>query len=272
MRVSPSALSHSIKGIEERLKTKLFFRTTRSVSTTEAGERLYQELAPLFEQIDLKVNSLSVLRNTVSGTLRINAANHAIIYALWHKFERFLNSYPEVQLELVSDMKFTDIVAERYDAGIRLGETLEKDMIAVRIADEDMKVILVATPDYLAQHGTPHDLEQLAQHQCLLVRMPTHGGIMTWEFLDPTDPRQIINFAPQGRFICSNNFVIRRACLSGQGIAWITADYVQEDIHQGKLVQIMPDWTMRYDGYHLYYPNRRSDSPLFQALVKCLRE
>lgn len=271
LRVSPSALSHSIKGIEERLKIKLFSRTTRSVSTTSAGERLYQELSPLFEQIDNKINGLSELRQTVSGKLRINAANHAIIYALWDKFDAFLKRYPEVELELISDSKFTDIVAERYDAGIRLGESLEKDMIAVRIGDENMKIILVASPEYLAQYGTPKNLEALMAHQCLLVRLPTSGGIMEWEFLDPHAPQKIVSFAPQGRFICSNNFVVRRACLSGHGIAWITVDYVLEDLQQGKLQQILPEWTMNYSGYYLYYPNRRADSPLFQALVKSLR-
>ncbi|HBO37659.1 MAG TPA: LysR family transcriptional regulator [Pasteurellaceae bacterium] len=268
--VSQSALSHSIRGIEERLKIKLFNRTTRSISTTEAGERLYQRLSPLFDNIDNEINQLSELRNTVSGTLRINGNEHVFRYVLGEKFERFMQCYPEVNLELVVENRFIDIVAERFDAGIRLGCDVAKDMIAVRIS-EDMHMCTVASPDYLAKYGTPQTPYDLTEHQCLLYRLAGNGGIMPWEFLDPKVKDRIVKVQPQGRFITSGGFLQQRFAVNGQGILWTPSDSVQAELATGELVRILDKWDMYYEGYHLYYPHRCQDSPLFRALVEALK-
>lgn len=265
--VSNSALSHAIKGLEQRLKIKLFHRTTRSISTTEAGEQLFGQLAPLLAGIDQSVNELSQFRNTLRGRLRINGNEHAFVYPLWHKFQVFMRQYPEVELELFSEPKFSDIVAGRFDAGIRLGDDVEKDMIAVQIAP-DMQMCVVASPEYLAQYGTPQHPEQLAEHRCLCLRLPTSGGIMPWEFRLAD---KIYKFQPQGNLI-ANNRVLLEACLAHQGLLWLPLDSVAEPLANGSLVECLAPYRMRYQGYHLYYPNRHQHSPLFQALVGVLRE
>lgn len=265
--VSTSALSHTIKGLEERLKIKLFHRTTRSISTTEAGEMLFHQISPLLDEITLKVNELSVFRNTLKGTLRINSSEHAFIFALWDKFQTFMNLYPEVELELKSDQKFSDIVAERFDAGIRLGGDVEKDMIAVKVAD-DMHMCVVGSPAYFAKYGTPTQIDELINHKCLRVRLPTSGGIMAWEF---RQQGKIVKFNPQSHFIASSNRLLAKASLTGNGLVWVPRDSVMDELSQGTLVECLAEFSISYDGYHLYYPNRRQNSPLFKALVDVLK-
>ena len=267
--VSTSALSHSMRKLEEQLKIKLFNRTTRSVSTTEAGEQLFRQLLPLFESIEDNVNALSTFRNTLSGTLRINGADHSFLYAIWDKLLTFMQKYPEVQLELTSDMKLTDIVAGRFDAGIRLGQSIEQDMIAVRISD-DMQMALVATPQYLATYGTPQTINDLKQHQCICARMATAEGIFTWEFRAPHS-NELIKFTPSGRLIVNNNFLVHKACLSHLGIAWMPKDRMAQELARGDAVEILAHYAISYEGYHLYYPNRRQNLPLFKALVAALK-
>lgn len=269
LNVSTSALSHSMRKLEEQLKIKLFNRTTRSVATTEAGEQLFRQLLPLFESIEDNINALSTFRDTLNGTLRINGADHVFIYAIWDKLLNFMEKYPEVKLELTSDMKFTDIVAGRFDAGIRLGREVDQDMIAVRISD-DMQMALVATPEYLAKNGTPQTLQDLTQHQCVCVRMPTSEGLFVWEFRSP-DSQEIIKFTPNGRLVVNNNFLAKKACLSHLGLALMPKDRMAKELERGEVVELLPEYAMHYDGYHLYYPNRRQNSPLFKALVECLR-
>ncbi|MDD7544939.1 LysR family transcriptional regulator [Actinobacillus porcinus] len=269
LNVSTSALSHSMRKLEEQLKIKLFNRTTRSVATTEAGEQLFRQLLPLFESIEDNINALSTFRDTLNGTLRINGADHVFIYAIWDKLLNFMEKYPEVKLELTSDMKFTDIVAGRFDAGIRLGREVDQDMIAVRISD-DMQMALVATPEYLAKNGTPQTLQDLTQHQCVCVRMPTSEGLFVWEFRSP-DSQEIIKFTPHGRLVVNNNFLAKKACLSHLGLALMPKDRMAKELERGEVVELLPEYAMHYDGYHLYYPNRRQNSPLFKALVECLR-
>ncbi len=271
MGVSQSALSHSIRGIEERLQIKLFHRTTRSIATTEAGEQLYQNLFPLFDDIDHKVQELSVFRNATSGNLRINGNEHVFRYVLHEKLTQFMQDYPEIHLELVAEDKFMDIVAERFDAGIRLGNHVAKDMIAVRISDA-LQMCTVASPDYLAKHGTPKTPYDLTEHQCLLHRLPSTEGDMVWEFADPKSKGHIVRIQPQGRFISNQGFLHQHYVLNGLGIMWTPQDVIAQEIKDGKLIPILSDWNISYEGYHLYYPNRRQNSPLLQALVAYLKE
>ncbi|MDG2938673.1 LysR family transcriptional regulator [Bisgaard Taxon 10/6] len=270
MGVSQSALSHSIRGIEERLKIKLFHRNTRSISTTEAGEQLYQRLSPLFDDIDKEINELSAFRNAVSGSLRINGNEHVFRYVLNEKLAQFMQDYPEVHLDLVAEDRFIDIVAERFDAGIRLGHNVAKDMIAVRIS-ADLQMCTAASPDYLAKHGTPKTPYDLTEHQCLLHCLPTSGGNMMWEFRDPKAKKHIVKIQPQGRFRTNQGFLHKGYALNGLGIIWTPQDVIAQEIADGKLLPILADWNMSYEGYHLYYPNRRQNSPLFRALVEALK-
>ncbi|PJG84790.1 LysR family transcriptional regulator [Conservatibacter flavescens] len=266
--VSQSAVSYAIRGIEERLKIKLFHRTTRSISTTEAGEQLYQRLLPLFEGIDREIDELGTFLGELRGTLRINATE-LTFSVLWEKFDRFLNAYPSVNLELSGDTRFIDIVAEQFDASIRLGSDVEKDMIAVRISD-DLAMCTVASPAYLAQYGEPKTPEELANHQCLQLRLPINGGILDWAFTDPTS-QETVKIQPQGRFIANTNSILINACLSGVGVMWMPYHLVEDHIASGELVPILREWNKHYEGFHLYYPNRRENSPLLKALVESLR-
>lgn len=268
--VSQSALSHCIKALEERLNLKLFHRTTRSIATTEAGEQLYQRLLPLFTEIEEELAQLSQFRNAISGRLRINGNEHVFQTVLGEKFQQFMQAYPEVELELVAENRFIDIVAERFDAGIRLGSDVEKDMIAVRVS-ADLQMATVASHDYLARYGTPKTPYDLTEHRCLCYRLPSSGGIMTWEFRDPYQKERVVKVQPQGRFTTNAAFLQQQQVLAGQGILWTPLDTVATPIEQGNLVRLLPDWEMSYEGYHLYYPNRRQHSPLFRALVEALR-
>lgn len=268
--VSASALSHSIRKLEEQLDIKLFNRTTRSIATTDAGEQLFHHLQPLFESIEHNVNTLSEFRNTLKGRLRINGNDHAFAFVLWDKLMAFSRQYPEVELELVSETKFVDIVAGRFDAGIRLGADVAQDMIAVRLSDK-MQMAIVATPDYLADHGTPKSVDDLKQHNCLLMRLQSTDSIMQWEFRPNPKSQQLIRFQPRGRLTFNNSHLITRAVKDGQGLAWLPIDSVQAELERGELLEVLSKYAISYDGYHLYYPNRRQNSPLFKALVEALR-
>ena len=267
--VSASALSHTIKNLEVRLKTTLLNRTTRSISTTEAGEQLYQQLLPLLGDIDQCISDLSHFRDTLQGRLRINANDHAFIFVLWEKFQRFMETYPEVELELISDHKFVDIVAEGFDAGIRLGSDVAKDMIAVKISDE-MQMCVVGSPDYFAKYGMPQHPDDLANHRCIRFRLPTSGGIMSWEF--KMRDGKIHKIQPQSNLIVGSSRLMSHACLNGQGLNWTPRDSIAEELKEGRLVEVLSEYAICYDAYHFYYPNRRQSSPLFRALVEVLKK
>lgn len=269
MGVSQSALSHSIRGIEDRLQIKLFHRTTRSISNTEAGEQLYQRLLPLFDEIDQEINGLSEFRNALKGVLRINGNEHVFRDVLADKFAEFAKRYPEVALELVAEDRFVDIVAERFDAGIRLGADVAKDMIALRISP-DLTMVTAASPNYLAQNGTPKTPFDLTEHTCLKHRLATLGGILAWEFRDPLT-QKIVKVQPQGKLTSNNGFLLQNYALQDLGILWCPQNSIQAELESGKLVPILTDWTMHYEGYHLYYPDRRQNSPLLKALIEVLR-
>lgn len=269
MGVSPLALSHSIRGVEERLQVKLFNRTTRSVSTTDAGERLYQRLLPLFDGIDREVDALSEVRDAVRGKVRINGTRHVFDHVLRERIGRFVQTHPEIEVELMGDSRFVDIVADRFDFGIRLGDDVEKDMIAVRVSP-DMRMCVVATPAYLTAHGTPQTPADLVHHECIRMLL-ADGSALVWEFADPAQPGRVAKVQPQGRFASNLEGCLRSALLHGQGLLWTPQDTVADLLSAGEVVPVLEDWVISYPGYHLYYPNRHHQSPVFRAVVEALR-
>ncbi|KGQ70039.1 LysR family transcriptional regulator [Chelonobacter oris] len=268
--VSRSAVSHSIRQLESRMGIKLFHRTTRSIATTEAGETLYQQLQPLFDDIDHKISATLSAQKQLRGSLRINGMEHAVSFVLWEKLQQFVRRFPDIALEIATEIRFVDIVAERFDAGIRMGDNVAKDMIAVRVSP-DIDMCVAASPDYLNRHGTPHTPQDLTAHQCIKLRLPTHGGILDWEFSEPTS-RALITVSPQGRFTANTPALMEQAALAGWGLVWAPRFSVRRQLAAGELHSVLDDWAATLPGYYLYYPNRRTHSPLLNALVDVLRE
>lgn len=265
--VSPSALSHSVRALEARMDVRLLTRTTRSVSMTEAGERLYKSIAPRFEEIDAELMAVSELRKKPSGLVRITAAEFPATYLIWPKLSKVLPSYPDITVEITVDYNRSDIVSERYDAGVRLGDELVKDMIAVRIGP-DMRIAVVGTPTYFAnrtQPKTPHDL---TEHNCINLRLPTHGELLPWDF---QQGERELKVRVTGQWIYNSLSPIVRATLAGQGLAFVPEDAVAEHIAEGQLIRVLDDWCQPYTGYHLYYPNRRQSSGALAVIVEALR-
>jgi DNA-binding transcriptional LysR family regulator len=265
--VSPSALSHTIRGLEERIGVRLLTRTTRSVAPTQPGERLLAAIGPRLDEIEAEVAAVSELRDKPAGTIRITTGVHAAQSILWPALRKLLPHYPDVQVELSADLGFVDIVAERFDAGVRLGETIAQDMVAVRIGP-DMRMAAIAVPSYFASRKplrTPHDL---ADHNCINLRFPTLGGLYAWEFEKAGRP---LNVRVQGQLIVNDAALALQAALDGAGIAYLAEDHVQPEIAAGRLVRVLEDWCPSFPGYHLYYPSRRQQSPAFSLLVEALR-
>jgi DNA-binding transcriptional LysR family regulator len=265
--VSQSALSHTVRGLEERLGLRLLTRTTRSVSTTEAGERLFRSVGPRFEEIEAELAALSELREKPAGTIRITTGEHAAETVLWPKLAKLLPEYLDIKVEVIVDYGLTDIVAERYDAGIRIGEQIAKDMIAVRIGP-DMRVAVVGAPAYFAKRSPPKTPHDLTAHDCINLRLPTYGGLFAWEF---AKGEQKLNVHVEGQLIFNNIALRISAALAGAGLAYLPGDYVQDYIEDGRLVRVLADWCPPFPGYHLYYPSRRQASPAFSLLVDTLR-
>jgi DNA-binding transcriptional LysR family regulator len=265
--VSPSALSHTIRGLEERLGIRLLTRTTRSVSPTDAGERLMATVGPHFDEIEAGLAALTELRDRPAGTIRITAVDHAAQTILWPALATFLAEYPEIRVEISVDNILRDIVAERFDAGIRMGEQVARDMIAVRIGP-DIRMAAVASSAYLAAHGEPRVPQDLTAHNCINLRLPTLGGLYAWEF---EKGRRAVNVRVEGQLTSNDSAVLRQAVLNGLGIAFLIEDVAQPDIDSGDLVRVLADWTPPFPGYHLYYPSRRQQSPAFALLVEALR-
>jgi DNA-binding transcriptional LysR family regulator len=264
--VSPSALSHRIRAFEERLGVRLLTRTTRSVAPTDAGERLLSTIAPRFDEIEAALDALSELRDRPAGTIRITTSIHAAETILWPAIAR-LPAYPELNVEISVDAGLVDIVEGRFDAGIRLGETIAQDMIAVRIGP-DLRMAAIASPAYFARReppATPHDL---SAHNCINLRFPTLGGLYAWEF--ERDGRAL-NVHVEGQLVVNDGGLARQAALDGCGIAYLPEDHVQADIEAGKLKRVLEDWTPPFPGYHLYFPSRRQQSPALALLVEALR-
>lgn len=267
MGVSASALSHAIRGLEERLGIRLLNRTTRKVVPTEAGDRLLLSVGALFDGVEAELASLSALSDRPSGTIRITTSAHAARSILEPALIPLLAQYPDLKVELSADAGFVDIVAERFDAGVRLGETVAQDMIAVRIGP-DMRMAAAASPDYLARHAAPVVPHDLARHNCINLRFPTYGGLYAWEF--EKDGRAL-NARVDGQMIVNDTTLALQAAMDGLGIAYITEDQVLPLIAQGRLVRVLEDWCPPFPGYHLYYPSRRQHSSGFAVLIEALR-
>ena len=265
--VSQSALSHTIRGLEARLGLRLLTRTTRSVAPTGAGERLLRTLGPAFDEIDTALAELSEFREKPAGTIRITAGEHAANAVLWPALERLLPNYPDIKVEIVVDYGLTDIVAERFDAGVRSCESLAKDMIAVRIGP-DLRMAVVAAPSYFAGRERPLMPQDLTGHACINLRLPTYGGVYAWEF--EKDGREL-KVRAEGQLVFNNLALRLSAALAGLGLAYLPEDQVQIHVADGRLVRVLEDWCEPYTGYHLYYPSRRQTSPAFAVVVEALR-
>jgi DNA-binding transcriptional LysR family regulator len=265
--VSQSALSQTIRALEAQLGLRLLTRTTRSVATTEAGERLLRAVGPALDEIDAGLAALNELRETPSGTIRITAHDHAVRSVLWPALERLLPAYPDIKVEIVIDYGLTDIVAERYDAGIRSGELVARDMIAVRIGP-DMRMAVVAAPSYFATRPPPRVPQDLTAHSCINLRLPTLGGLYAWEF---EKNGRALKVRVEGQFICNGSATMLEAALAGFGLAYVPEDTAAAHIAGGRLRRVLEDWCPFYPGYHLYYPSRRQPTPAFAVLVNALR-
>jgi DNA-binding transcriptional LysR family regulator len=265
--VSPSALSHSVRALEARMDVRLLTRTTRSVSVTEAGAHLYETTAPRFEEIDAELRAATERRKKPSGTVRITTAEHAANTILWPKLSRILPDHPDITVEITVDYGRSDIVSERYDAGVRLGDELAKDMIAVRISP-DMRIAVVGSPAYFASKGTPRTPNDLAEHNCINLRLPTHGGLLVWDF---RKGKRDIKVRVTGQWIYNSISPIVRTALAGQGLGFLPEDAVAEHIADGRLIRVLDDWCQPYTGYHLYYPSRRQSSGALAVIVEALR-
>jgi DNA-binding transcriptional LysR family regulator len=265
--VSQSALSHTIRGLEARLGLRLLARTTRSVAPTEAGERLLRALGPRFDEIEAELAGLSELRDKPAGTIRITSGEHAAEAILWPALAKLLPRYPDIKVELNIDYGLTDIVAERYDAGVRLGEQVAKDMIAVRIGP-DFRMAVVGAPSYFARRPKPKNPQDLTAHDCINIRLPTYGSIYAWEF---EKRGRALKVRVEGQLVFNNIALRVNAALAGLGLAYLSEDQVQEHVAEGRLVRVLGDWCPPFSGYHLYYPSRRQAAPAFALLVEALR-
>ncbi len=264
--VSQPALSRTIRALEARLGVRLLTRSTRSVAPTEAGERLVQTVGPHFDGIDAGLAALTAMREKPAGSLRITSVEHASDMILAPAVSRLLTEYPDIRVEIINDYGLTDIVAERYDAGVRLGEQVAKDMIALRIGP-DFHQALVGAPSYFARRSQPHAPHDLTAHACINLRLPTSGGLWSWPFVK--DGREL-KVRADGRLAFNAISLIVNAALSGLGLAYLPEDVVRQHVAAGRLVQVLADWSPVMTGYHLYYPNRQP-SPAFALLVEALR-
>ena len=265
--VSQSALSHTIRGLEERLGLRLLTRTTRSVAPTEAGERLLRTVGPRFEEIDAELAALTELREKPAGNIRITIGEHAAETILWPALAKLLPRYPDIKVELAIDYGLTDIVAERYDAGVRLGEQVAKDMIAVRIGP-DLRMAVVGAPSYFKRHPPPKKPQDLTAHDCINIRLPTRGGIYAWEF---EKRGRGLKVRVDGQLVFNNIGLRLNAVSAGLGLAYLPEDQVRKQIADGRLIRVLADWCPPFSGYHLYYPSRRQHAPAFAVLVEALR-
>ena len=267
LAVSPSALSQTVRRLEEHIGVRLLTRTTRSVSPTEAGERLLRNVGPDFDHILGELDALTELRDKPAGTIRITAADHAARLVLWPRLSAFLKDYPDIKVELNIETALTDIVADRFDAGIRLGEAIAKDMIAVPIGPE-LRMVVVGAPEYFERRKRPREPQDLADHVCINFRFPASGGLYVWDF---EKAGREVKVRVEGQLTFNNVAMVCNAVLDGFGLAFLPEDEVAEAVRDGGLVQVLDDWTPPFPGYHLYYPSRRQQSPAFALLVEALR-
>ena len=265
--ISQSALSYTIRRLETRLGLRLLNRTTRSVSPTEGGERLLQTLSPAFDQIQTELDAVAELRDKPAGTLRITANDHAADTILWPAIAQLLPKYPDIKVEIDIDYGLTDIVADRYDAGVRLGDQVAKDMIAVRIGP-NLSMAVVGAPSYFAARPQPKTPQELVHHSCINFRQPSAGGLYAWEF---EKRGRELRVRVDGQLVFNGMNQILAAARAGFGLAYLFDDLVQADVAQGRLTRVLADWCPPFSGYHLYYPSRRQAAPAFGLLVQALR-
>ncbi|WP_413992639.1 LysR family transcriptional regulator [Labrys okinawensis] len=265
--MSQSALSHAMKALEERLGVRLLSRTTRSVSTTEAGETLLRSLRPALGDIASGIDAIVALRGKPSGTVRITATKHAVSSVVMPVLPSFLASHPDIRVDMIVDDKLNDIVADRIDAGIRFGDIVEKDMVAVRVGP-DIRMAVVGAPSYFADHPVPLTPRELSSHRCINYRYVKSGGLYAWDFLEDGRPLQV---RVEGPLIFNNSDLIREAALAGHGLAYVREDEVAADIVAGRLTKILEVWSPAFPGYHLYHPSRRLSPPALVALIAALR-
>ena len=265
--VSQSALSHTISALEKRLDIRLLRRTTRSVAPTDAGDRLLRTVRPRFEEIEAELQALSEYRDKPAGTVRITAGDHATDTLLWPKLAPVLAEYPELRVEIGVEYGLIDIVQQRYDAGVRFGEQVEKDMIAVRIGP-DMRMAVVASPAYFAERSVPVEPQELVDHRCINMRLPTYGGLYAWEFEKGDRELEV---QVDGQLVFHGVNQVLAGALSGFGMAYLPEDMVQRPIEEGRLVRVLEDWCPPFPGYYLYYPSRHHTSPAFNLVLDALR-
>lgn len=265
--MSQSALSQSVRVLEERLGLRLLTRTTRSVAPTEAGARLMASVAPRFEEIEAALAGLSELRDKPAGTVRITTTDHAADTILLPKLMPLLRDYPDLNLEIDTNYGMVDIVEHRFDAGVRLGEQVARDMIAMRVGP-DTRMVVIGAPAYLARHPIPATPQDLTGHVCINVRLPTYGGLLVWEF---EKDAQKLNVRVEGQLVVNGIAQVVDAALAGLGLATMLEDVVAPYLADGRLVQVLDEWCPSFAGYHLYYPSRRQPSPAFALVLDALR-
>jgi DNA-binding transcriptional LysR family regulator len=265
--VSQSALSHTIRQLEARLGVRLLARTSRAVSPTEAGERLLERIGPHFDQIEVEVDALNELREKPAGTVKIVASDYAISSVLWPKLKSFLPKYPDIKIELLLDNGLTDIVTERYDAGVRMGDQLANDMISARIGP-DFRFAVVGSKSYFTKHPIPEKPQELTRYDCINYRFPSSGALYVWEFEEKS---REIKVRVDGQLVFNNIFHVLDAVLAGLGLAYVPEEIALPHVEKGRLRRVLEGWSPYWDGYHLYYPSRRQSSPAFVTLVEALR-
>jgi DNA-binding transcriptional LysR family regulator len=265
--MSQSSLSHIIRELEARLGIRLLTRTTRSVSPTEAGERLLNDLAPRFEEIETSLASVTELREKPAGTVRITATEFVIDTVLIPKLAGLLRQHPDVKVEFIVDYGLTNIVAERFDAGVRNGEQIAKDMIAVRIGP-DTRMAVVGAPSYFKGRAEPKQLQDLIGHNCINLRLPTHGSLYAWEFEKGSRELRV---RVEGQITCNGSAQMLNAALAGAGLAYLPEGMAEAHVAKGRLKRVLEDWCLPFSGYHLFYPSRRQSSAAFSLVVEALR-
>ncbi len=265
--ITPSALSHTMRTLEDRLGVRLLTRTTRNVAPTDAGERLMRAVAPLFDQLALEVEALGELRDKPRGNIRVTCTDDQIEMCLRPMLAEFLKNYPDITVELYVDYGFTNVVEERFDAGIRLGEAISKDMIAVRIGP-DWRLVVVGSPDYFDRHPEPKTPHELTKHPCVNIRHRPSGSIYAWEFEKDS---KAFTVKVEGQLVFNSIMHVLNAALDGIGLGYVPEELAAPYIADGRLRVILEDWCPYFQGYHLYYPNRRQASPAFTAFVEALR-
>ena len=265
--MTQSALSHTVRALEERLGVRLLTRTTRSVSPTEAGERLMQNVAPRLEEIEAEIAAVSDLGDKPAGTIRITAIDHVIDSVLWPRLAPILPQYPDLHVEMSSDYRIVDIAAERYDIGVRHGDQVDKDMIAVRLTP-DVQMMIVAAPAYFEWHAVPTTAQELMKHNCINLRLASSGGLYAWEL---RHEGRDFEAQVRGQTVFTNVYHMLNAALSGVGVTYLPESLVGPYVRSGRLVSVMPDWCAVFPGLHAYYPSRRQASRALALVIDTIR-